>query len=310
MPFVPGVRDQRADIVSQGMSQIAEMNLRGAENASNALSKGISKAGDGLAEGLELAGKQWKETRFLQDTNAGQVAGFENLAKARPEVMAGVDLARILTEKNPVKQAAHLAVAQGMVHANLALAQRGQQEAMGRFTPSEEERKSMAAAGYQWAQQSQRGGTYVPLKPQTDASADPQPQYDEQGNLLGHNVNVGGRWKFVQAKPAGASAGNPLTQPSPDERAEMATRLRGEIAGLEKEVAAGNERFGPDFLPFAKPYADQLAERKQALAGLGVGDAGAQPVQPSGNPQFQEGKIYMQGGKKYRYQGGQFVPVQ
>ena len=163
MAFNPGVSDQRAEITQRGMSQIADYTYQGLVAQGRGIAGGISQVTEGLAE----AGKQWEETRALQEANAGEINGLANLAQANPELLGGLDLAKIMSETSPQKQAAHLAVAKGMLQANLSLERQknylnAQTNAAANLAsykqavapqvrmPSEDDVKQMDAAGKIW----------------------------------------------------------------------------------------------------------------------------------------------------------------
>lgn len=96
--------------------------------------------------------------------------------------------------------------------------------------------------------------------------------------------------QLVQAQPENASEVDQLlrlqqTQQAQQRSAEL-RQMDEEIASLQGEVASGNKRPGPDFLPFATSYADSLAgarAKRNALA-QSTGPAIASIAQPAPTP--------------------------
>ena len=214
MAFNPGVSDQRAEITQRGMSQIADYTYQGLVAQGRGIAGGISQVTEGLAE----AGKQWEETRALQEANAGEINGLANLAQANPELLGGMDLAKIMSETSPQKQAAHLAVAKGMLQANLSLERQknylnAQTDAAANLAsykqgivpqvpmPSEEEIKKMNDAGWvqtpdgKWVQdRSKYGSNGSPLATlfSNAPAASPAPAPNASPNA-GNNPYIQGR---------------------------------------------------------------------------------------------------------------------
>ncbi|MCI0659085.1 MAG: hypothetical protein L0170_18685 [Acidobacteria bacterium] len=206
-----------------------------------------------MSAGLEKFSKSKEEVDFL-DASMGQLAQ-----------VGAIDAETANKYLNSSLGAKRAIVTQGSAMLSQTLREREN------FTPSAEQLDAMAGAGYVWGQQSNRGGSYMPVRPPTqDVPSEPTPQFDAQGNNLGHILNVGGKAKFVPLKAAPA---NPFMDLPPDP--SRTERLQRDVQDLQGKVTAGNKRWGPDWLPFMPSYEDQLARKQQELAGM-PGVAGSQ----------------------------------
>jgi len=125
-------------------------------------------------------------------------------------------------------------------------------------------------------------------KPQADTPARLTQATDEKGNPI-EGLYMDSAGKPVHApRPAMGGAGLLATDTL---RTDLAN-VEKEIAALEKEVAMGNQRTGPDWLPWiATPYVKQLeglrakrASLLEALARLTKGQATSDAAPPAAAP--------------------------
>jgi len=285
MAFNPGVTDQRADIVSQGMGQIADLTYRGAASSGAGLAAGIAQAGESLGNGLEKAGQQFSKNWAQRGANDGLATAMQQFGYGTPEfwdefaktkdedkrsgmLTAGMGFLQDL-QRNEQRQ--QLLEKEYQLRGGLQAAaaederRRGLSDRTGQTTTMVDPVTGAKVGGY-----FQNNRQVVPF----DAADAPVAGVKKVDLGNGQFAYMDGRGRPIPASAIQSQKVNPVT-------ALRTGQLKGTVATLEGEVAkrGPDAKNGPNWWPFSPKLGDQLkgakAELQSLEQGAGSGAAGA-----------------------------------
>ena len=251
--FAPVLNGIAPALIEQGYHSASESSLQG----SQALARGISSAGQSVASGIGSALEAMQQKAALQSANAARAQAWADSGFIDKSPKVASIFAQAAAEKDPYKQSGLLSVGDALVH--MESEKQRVQNLMDQSRKLAEDKATISAnapgkvlrTGNGYFQQI--NGTW-------------QPAVDAQGNPL--TVPVGSAGSLVAAMDAlGAKAD------------------QADLARLQGEIAAGNVKPGPDWLPgniFGANYKDQLTQKAASMAagGAGVLAGGAQGAGP------------------------------
>lgn len=283
MPFAPNVQDRRDQLVMAGSQEIAKYNYEGARALGAGIAAGVKSAASSLGDAIQ--GMQ-ERSALASENSARANAWLESGAVDKNPKLAGV-FARAAGEKDPYKQAGYLNVGDALMR------QEGEKErvqfSMDQARQLAQDKATIAANAPGRVLKTANGfvqqinGSWVPVT-------------DPQGNPVAAPVTGSG---------GGQNIGTALEVLSQKADAE-------EIARIQAEIAAGNQKPGPDWLPDglwfgARPFNQQLEEKQAAVvAGGGASSGGA----PQAWQSAEQVKAAVQGGQLSREAGRQILQSQ
>lgn len=305
--FAPQASNEIPNILINGSRAQADIIVAGASERS----KMINQAGQTAGSAVGSAVSKWQTTAAQTSKNAGVLDAYSAMntqaeqATGKP-VVSWELLNSLSGEKNQDKISGTLMAVSPVFDSYLsqtrqiAVADASQKSAYtprvvdlgnGRqaFMQSNNSAQILTDPKVQNVRPIATAGGYV--IPSQDGSV--TPLQDESGNP-------------IMPVQKGAGSGDPA-------RAAQITALDAQIAGLKGEVAGGNKKWGPDWLPGATPYADQLrslqAER-DSLAGSGGAPAGVPAQQGGGYASPQAVQAAVKSGQLTPQQGVQALRAQ
>ncbi|MEI6278967.1 MAG: hypothetical protein WCQ16_06245 [Verrucomicrobiae bacterium] len=250
MAFAPVLNDIGPALTAQGFGNASQSTLQGAQ----ALAGGISSAGKSVGSGIGSALEAMKEKAALQSANAARAQAWADsgFLDTNPKVASIFE--RAAAEKDPYRQRGILTVGDALV----------------RMESETQRVQNLMKQSRQLAQEKATISANAPGK--VLKSAD------------GFFQQINGQWERVLDPQ-----GNPVQPPARGSSGQnLGDALNGlsaqadqqEISRIKGEIAVGNQKPGPDFLPDGlwfgeKPFKQQLVEKQAAMTAGGGSPVGA-----------------------------------
>ncbi|MEI6033535.1 MAG: hypothetical protein WCS65_04525 [Verrucomicrobiae bacterium] len=299
MPFQPIINSVGPALIEQGFRGAANSTLAGAQ----AMASGIQQAGSSLGQGIGSAVAEWSKRSQQMKANAGMLDSMGQ-SKIFPQEW----LDKVSNEKDQDKLRGNLAFMQD--YATNQMAQSRQiavADAAAAAAKKEEFIPTLVnlGNGQQAFMQSRGSAQLIP----NGQDRPPRILPTDEGYVSFNSVD-----NVITPLEINGNPVMPVGKGRPKDpvRAAQVAAIDGEIATLTGEVAKGNKKWGPDWLPGLTSYADQL-RAKQAERDSLAGSSGRVPtavVTPPAAPVDGTTATHPQTGEKMIFRNGQWMPVQ